>query len=141
MLSEIGKIVYLRATYGSDKGKFRKGDTMLSNFNLGNHAGDSNYSNDRVEGEALPDSFNTTAYNVSWYPVEPGSIEILDATGTVKYVDDGNGNIFDVTATGTGTAVYTVNYGTGVITPVGSPAAISGYLLNYTYNNMDIKVA
>lgn len=137
MLSEIGKIVYLRATYGSNKGKFTNGDTMLSNFNLGSHAGDATYSSDQVEGEALPEDISTNGYNIQWYPVEPGSITLFDSTGTLKYRDDGNGNII---ATGSTTASFTVNYATGAVAAATGAPTLTGYSINYVYNNMDIPV-
>lgn len=75
-----------------------------------------------------------TKFNLSWTPVEPGTVSFYDEAGTLAYRDDSTGNI----VAAAGTSAGTINYATGAIVFTAAPAA--GVSANYTYDNISAPV-
>lgn len=87
---KIGQIFFLRYLYGSDKGKVRAGDDMLSPFTgaADYNKYDSEEVDDEFVGSSGDDEYETF---LQWIPVRRGTLTIT--TGGEPLVDDGNGNL------------------------------------------------
>lgn len=132
MLSRVGEIRYLRVIYGSDKAPAKKGNVMFSNYTGGDFS-QHTYTSDMIEGETLAADGSTTAFNLSWTPVVPGTVN--GTVGSDALTDDGNGKIKLA-----GSDAGTINYATGAITFTTAPAASAEIEVNYVYNNMEVPV-
>lgn len=101
---------------------------------MGQHPNDSTYSSDSIEGELIGAEGTTTSFNLSWTPVEPGTVIVRGADGAITHRDDSTGNIVAVA----GTAAGTIDYATGKITFTDAPAADTS--VDYTYDNISAPV-
>lgn len=120
-------VPYFKVKAENTKGETQKGTIFSSPF-VNNQGVDPNFTGRLIRNEAV--ASNTLVY----VPVLPGSVSISeDVSGTVtNYVDDGQGNIVNTA----GTAVYTINYATGVISAVSGGSAPAGTVVaTYEYDN------
>lgn len=108
---------------------------MFGQFNLGEHVGDPSYSSDSVEGEIIGADGTETTFNLGWTPVEPGTVEFVDDTGSVLYRDNSTGKIVAAAGTDAGT----IDYATGQVVFTAAPAAGTG--VNYVYDNISAPVS
>lgn len=134
MLSRAGEIRYMRVLYGSNKGAFKKGDTMFQQFNLGDHPNNPEYSSDEVTAEVIGSDGTLTQFNLEWTPTEPGSVIFSDDMGVTIARDDSTGNIVNPA----GSTIGTINYGTGAVTFTNAPA--TGVEAAYRYDNISAPV-
>ena len=100
---------------------------MFGQYNLGAHPNDYTYSSDYIEGELVGKEQNL---NLSWTPVEPGTVIMTDENG-VAYRDDSTGKIVKATD---GSAAGTIDYATGKVTFTAAPE--NDLSVNYTYDNI-----
>ena len=120
-------VPYFKVKAENTKGETQKGTIFSSPF-VNNQGVDPNFTGRLIRNEAV--ASNTLVY----VPVLPGSVSISeDVSGTVtNYVDDGQGNIVNTS----GTAVYTIDYATGVIGAVSGGSAPAGTVVaTYEYDN------
>lgn len=103
---------------------------MFGQYNLGQHPNDATYSSDSIEGELVGKEQN---FNLSWTPVEPGTVVMTDETGVV-YRDDSTGKI----VTTAGAAAGTIDYATGKVAFTTAPT--NDVSVNYTYDNISAPV-
>lgn len=104
---------------------------MFGQYNLGQHPNDSTYSSDYIEGELIGKEQNL---NLSWTPVEPGTVVMTDESG-IAYRDDSTGKIVKATD---GSAAGTIDYATGKVAFTAAPE--NDLSVNYTYDNISAPV-
>lgn len=137
-----GEVFYLDFKYGSNKGKIKKGQDMISSIRGANT--DTTYSSEIVEGEelmTLTTGSTTAEFSLSYTPLRPGTIEI--SCGDFDLVDDGKGQ-FKVSS---GTAVLkasSIDYNSGNASfeltsgaPTSDVVLAAGY--QFDYGNMDVN--
>lgn len=131
LANRYGEVRYLKVVYGSDKGRVKAGDTIFSPLKVEANT-NYNYTADVVEGEpvATQSVGGSNEVSLSWTPIIPGTVEILDNTGVVKFKDDGKGNIVDATSSANS---GTINYATGMVK---STTALTDMMANYYYDNV-----
>lgn len=120
-------VPYFKVKAENTKGETQKGTIFSSPF-VNNQGVDPNFTGRLIRNESV--ASNTLAY----VPVLPGSVSITeDVSGTAtSYVDDGQGNIVN----SQGTAVYTIDYATGVIGAISGGSAPAGTVTaTYEYDN------
>lgn len=133
-----GEIFYLDFKYGDSKGAIKKGDSMISPFT--GTTGDTTYSSETVEGEdlgTLKTSDTSKEGNLSYYPLQPGTVTFMIGNDEVK--DDGAGKL--VGTVGGAAATGTINYATGAyklenLTISAEVSAAAGY--QFSFGNMDV---
>jgi hypothetical protein len=105
-------VFYLRLLYGSTKGTVSQGQTTFDPVGLGPN--NPNYTSPTIDSEVVASGSNVqaTVYtgNLSYTPVQPGSVVLTD--GTQVITDDGNGNLIGNIGSA-GTPGNTINYATG----------------------------
>ncbi len=162
MSSMSGFVSYINYTKGTTKGASTQGDLVNNPFKLGNV--DVNYTSQKVvEAKAAIEASEITAKRVertlSWKAVVPGYVQIIN--GSLVIVDkgdgklykgltadytpktDSNGNVTNITYTGTGTEVGTIDYATGAIvlgdgTAIDAAITATAVTVNYVYDNVTV---
>ena len=116
MDNRIGMINYIDYRYAKTKGATKAGTVFNSSINM--LASDMNYSSDVVEGEEFTGDGTSTTFQLAWTPVIPDSVEVTVAGSPV-----------------TPTSVTEL----GVLTLGSAPAASAQVLVNYRFNNEDVR--
>ena len=125
MGARVGEARYLQISYGSNKGKFKKGDKMFSTFEAGNEG--TSYSSDLIE-EELNENVSTELH-LAWTPIVPGTLSLIGEG--VNITDNGKGVLVGGTA-------GTIDYNSGKVT---FDSAINKDLsATYEYDNMTTPV-
>lgn len=123
--ARVGEVRHLNISYGSNKGRIKRGDHMFGVFEGGN--GNTDYSSDRIEGELFEAA--TDAVTLSWGPVVPGTVTVR-CNGQTGTDAKGDGNI-------TGTFTGTIDYATGRISATFGSHDVE---VDYEYDNMNAPV-
>jgi hypothetical protein len=132
MSNKIGEVRYIKYLYGSNKGATRAGTEFSTAFQRENS--DFNYSSEVVEGEPIATG-GETAYtiNLEYYPVRPGTVNILVGGQTIT--DNGSGAL-----SGTGLTSGTINYANGALALTFAVAAGDDLVADYEYNTENAPV-
>lgn len=128
--ARVGEIRYLQVKFGNSKGRVKEGDTMFSYDRVGGPNAEFGYTYDEVNGEVPIWNTGKTSCNLSWLPVQPGSIELK--VGTDDYTDDGKGNLVNTSKETKGH----VDYDTGTVTLTTAATSTDNTSVNYLYNNI-----
>lgn len=123
-----GRVHYLDIVTETQKGDIPIGRKLFDA--LSGFYGDTEFTNYKVRNEVVgaAGAANYPAIVLGYPPVIPGTFQVGD--GTLRVVDDRNGNLIGDTAAG----ANTINYLTGAVNVTFSAATTNTVVANYEYN-------